>query len=206
MTTTTSAPPGHAQETFDEQGSPSRKGSRRPSRRLLLGVVTLGALAAAAVLLSFAAFDGGERLELGKPKIVSVEQLSSYAENKGAPVYWAGPPAAGFQLELTEVRGGRVFVRYLAADAQAGDPRPAFTTVGTYVSNGAYDTTKGAKDRQGAVLSDRGSDGVVLYYKKAPTNVYIAKPGDPNRLVEIYAPGGQAAQQLATSNQVVPVK
>ena len=207
MTTTTTAPPAHAEETFDGQSSSSRKPRRRrPSRRLLLGVVTLGALAAAAVLLFFAAFDGGERLELGKPKVVTIEQLRSYAEKKGAPVYWAGAPAAGFKLELTEVQGGRIFVRYLSADAEAGDPRAAFTTIGTYVSNGAYATTKGAVSREGAVLDDRGADGVVLYYKKAPTNVYVAKPADPNRLIEVYAPSGPGAQALAASSQIAPVK
>ena len=206
---TATTPTRPTEAPFDAEQGSAPAGSRRRGpigRRLVLGVLTLGALAAAAVLLFFAAFDNGEQLEIGKPKVVTVEQLRSYAENKGAPVYWAGPPAAGFKLELTEVKGGRTFVRYLTADAQAGDPRPAFTTIATYVSSGAYATTKGAATREGAVLSDRGSDGVVLYYKKAPANVYVAKPSDPNRLIEVYAPAAQAAQALAASDQLAPVR
>ena len=35
-------------------------------------------------------------------------------------------------MELSETGKARVYVRYLAEGAEAGDPRPAFLTVDTY--------------------------------------------------------------------------
>lgn len=176
-------------------------GSRRRLVALAVAVVAAAAVAAALLLNG----GGAERLEIGKPRAVSAAQLSSYAESAGRPVYWAGDAAAGFKLELTEAPGQRVFVRYLTADAKAGDPRAAFTTVATYPMQDAYGRLEDSADRAGAVEGKTSGGAITLYYKKAPENVYVAHPGS-DRLVEVFAPQEGAALQLATSPSLVEVR
>ena len=189
-------------ETRDNGATPAP----RRRRNLILGIA-LAAVAAVVVVvvLLVSGNDNSDRLVLGQPREVSAKQLSSYARAAGHPVYWAGPAASGFKLELTEVRGQRVFVRYLTADAKAGDPRAAFTTVATYPMKGAYDQLKSSTSRPGAVQGKTPNGGLTLYYKKAPSNVYVAQPGS-DYLIEVFAPQPHAALQLAQSNQLVPVR
>ena len=177
-----------------------------PAQRRRLLVVALIAVVAAAVV-AVVLLTGGEadRLEVGKPRIVSEAQLTSYAEDANRPVYWAGEAADGFKLELTEAQGQRVFVRYLPSSAKAGDPRAEFTTVATYPMEGAYEQLQSSVDRPGAVQGKTGDGGITLYYKKAPSNVYVAHPG-VDRLVEVFAPDASDAQELAGSPLIVPVK
>src|SRR3954469_23177417 len=93
---------------------------RLPVWAIALAVVAIGGVVAAALLLGK---DDSKpnRLELGKPRVVSSGDLTSYARSGNRTVFWAGPPATGYKLELTEVRGARVFVRYLTSAAKAGD-------------------------------------------------------------------------------------
>jgi hypothetical protein len=136
---------------------------------------------------------------------VSAAQLSSYAKSANRPVFWAGPAAENFKLELTEVRGQRVFIRYLTADAKAGDPRAAFTTVATYPMKDAAGQLKSFESRPGAVAGEAAGGATTLYYKKAPSNIYVAHP-DSDYLVEVFAPEPRAALQLAQSDQLVQVR
>jgi hypothetical protein len=197
MSTATSAPT-----------APSETRSRSlGSRRTKIALIAALAIVAAAVAL-FLLFREGEkapdRLVLGKPKIVSPADLSSYAHSTGRPVYWAGPAAAGFQLELTEVRGGRTFVRYMPAGVRVGDPRPSFITVATYPLANAYARTRTAGRRPGAVLRRSATGAAVLHYRKAPSNVYVANPG-VDSLIEVFAPQPRVAQRLARSGSIAPL-
>jgi hypothetical protein len=174
------------------------------SRRARIALVAALAIAAAAVLLFELVRDGDnapDRPALGQPRIMSAAELSSYAHSVGRPVYWAGPAQTGFQLEFTEVRGGRTFVRYLPAGVRAGDPRPSFTTVATYQLARAYASTSAAGRRPGAVLRRTAAGAAVLYYRKAPANVYVAYP-NVDSLIEVFAPQPRAAQRLARSQSI----
>ena len=167
----------------------------------------LAALVAVAVAVTLLASRGDEapgQVVLGEPRIVSAEELSSYARSVKRPVYWAGAAAAGFKIELTEVRGGRVYIRYLTAQAQAGDPRAAFTTLATYPMRGAYEQLRSASRRRGAVFGKTASGGATLHYRRAPSNVYLAQPG-ADHLVEVFTPEPRAAQRLAASADVAQV-
>jgi hypothetical protein len=187
-----------------DQGPSRRIGFRRPSAWVLaIVVVVIAAGVAAALLLT--GDSKPQRLELGKPRIVSSGELSSYAHLGNRTAFWAGPPATGYKLELTEIRGTRIFVRYLTADAKAGDPRAAYTTVATYPMTNAYARIRAAASRKGAVESNTSGGAVTLYYKKSPTNVYVARPG-LNYLVEVFAPQSNAALQLAGSPSLTQVK
>ena len=185
--------------------APARK--RRPSRPPLwaglIGVAVIVAVAVAAFLLLRG--DDGVKLTLGKPRVVSASQLSSYARDNNRTIDWAGAAASGFKLELTEITGHRVYVRYLSSGAQAGDPRPAFTAIGTYPMQDALTKLRAASSRPGAVAGTLSGGGVTLYYKKRPTNVYVARPGS-NVLVEVFAPQAGAALQLARSSTLSQVR
>ena len=182
----------------DETPSPKR---RRPLL-LALGLLLVAGVVAAVVLLTSG---DSEELTLGEPKIVSAGELSSYAESANRPVYWGGAPSGGFKLELTEVKGQRVFVRYITADAKAGDPRPAFTTVATYPMKDAQARLESFKDRPGSVEGEGAGGAITLHYKKAPSNVYVAPPNS-DYVIEVYAPEPSAAQQLAKSATLAAVK
>jgi hypothetical protein len=177
-------------------------------RRRWLLAAAVAAIAVIAVVIALVASGGGktDRLVLGKPREVSAAELASYAKAVDPrPVYWAGPAASGFKLELTEVRGQRVFVRYLTSAAKAGDPRAAFTTVATYPMKGAAGQLKSFSSRKGAVEGSAPGGGVTLYYKKRPSNVYLAGPGS-DYLIEVFAPQPKTALALARSSQVAPVR
>jgi hypothetical protein len=135
----------------------------------------------------------------------SSEQLRSFAAAQGHAVYWAGA-LPGRKVELTEKRGGDVFVRYLSADAPIGDPRREFTTVATYpLRVGAFDVAMSAARKEGMVSRKTRAGGVAVWSRRRPTNVYLAYPAS-TLLVEVYDPSAQQAQHLALSGDVRPVR
>lgn len=182
--------------------TPAPRRSRRPWA-IGLALLVVAAIAAAVVLIA----TGGksDTLVLGQPRIVSSGELSSYAQSANHPVYWAGAAASGYKLELTEVRGQHVFVRYLTKNAKAGDPRAAFTTIGTYPMKGAAAQLHSFAIRPGAVAGTGAGGATTLYYKKRPSNVYVAQPGT-DYLIEVYAPGLKGALKLAKSSLLTQVK
>src|SRR3954471_17006471 len=193
---------------------PEQPLNRRPAeptrRRIpLWAYAAIAAAIAAVAVVAFLVFGSSSddvKVEPGKPRVVTAEQLSSYVKSEHRTAFWAGPAASGFKLELTEVRGPRVFVRYLSSGAQAGDPRAAYTTVATYPMADAYNKIRAASKRPGAVASQVPSGGAMtLYYKKTPSNVYVARPGS-NFLVEVFAPQPRAAYELAGSSQLVQIR
>ena len=183
-----------------EAGTPAAK-RRRPRWLLPILVLAVAAVAAVTVLLLSG---GDDKPTAGEPRVVSTSELSSFAHDAGRPVYWSGAPASGFKLELTEGKGDQIYVRYLSNDAKAGDPRAAFTTVATYPVQGAYDKLGGSADNPGAVSGKGASGSRTLYYKKAPSNVYVALPGS-DYLIEVFATEPSAALQIAQSQSLVQV-
>jgi hypothetical protein len=185
--------------------APDNGGAANRRRRLprwipVAAVLAIAAVVAAAVLLT----RGDDTPALGEASVVSAEKLSSLADTSDTPVFWAGDAADGFKLEFTEVRGGRVYVRYLTADAKAGDPRPAFTTVATYPMQGAFEQLRESADNPGAVSGNGAAGATTLYYRKAPSSVYVAQPGS-DHLIEVFAPQPSAALEIASSPSLVQV-
>jgi len=188
----------------DTPATPSA-GAGRSRRGLLIGAAAVLAIAAAVVIALLVVGKSGPDLKLGEPSVVSTSDLSTFAKDAKQPVYWAGAPAAGFKLELTEVKGERVFVRYIPTSAKAGDPRPAYTTIATYPMKGASDQLKEFATRPGAVEGEGAGGATTLYYRKAPSNVYVAPPNS-DYLIEVFAPEPTAALQVAEADALVQVK
>ena len=138
------------------------------------------------------------------PRIVETSDLSDAAEDLGHPIYWAGE-RPDTKLELAESDAGRVSVRYLNEDAEAGARSNDFMTVATYpVADAAAALRRGAANRANAELA-RGDDGaVVLIDPDTPGSVRLAYPGSDQQ-VELYSPDVEESIRLATSGTIRPV-
>jgi hypothetical protein len=166
------------------------------------------AVAAAALVVAWLALGGADSstptTSGSGPRIVTVPQLENLARALGRPVYWAGPKK-GFELELTEASGGRIFVRYLPVGVRPGDPRPDFLSVGTYARKHALADLELASRQPTMFSTGTPGGGLVVLDSRKPTNVYFADPGQPSQ-VEVFAPSGVTARSLVLSGRITPVR
>ena len=139
-----------------------------------------------------------------EPEIVAATEVPEFVAGQGKPVYWLGE-RPGAKYELTESPSGRVYIRYLTGDAEAGDERADFMTVATYPSaDGIAELRRAAREQEGAELG-RTDDGAVLLVDPAsPNNAHLAYPG-PNLQIEVYSPVPGQALRLASKGAVQPV-
>jgi hypothetical protein len=161
-----------------------------------LKTIRLGAVAAAVigvVLLAWLVLGGDddEGSQANEPQAVSVEDLQEEAGSSQVPVYWAGPQA-GTTYELTETSDGSVYVRYLAEDAEIGDPSPDFLTVATYPLENGYARVLAAAEEKGAETEELPNGGLALVDADRPSSVYLAYEGEPYQ-VEVYDPSPDRA-------------
>ncbi len=169
--------------------------------------VLLGVLAAAlvAVLAISLLSDGDEEVSLtvGEPEIVSVSQLEAYAEDADRPIYWVGEePDTDF--ELTETEGGRVYVRYLPAGAEAG-VEDEYLTVGSYaVDDASAALEKTAREDESKEVARSDGGAVVLIDRDAGSNVHLAGEDDDVQ-IEIFSPVPREALRLAKDDRAQPV-
>jgi hypothetical protein len=176
------------------------------SRRALWGAVAILALAIliGALLATGAFTEASRETPRGAPREVSVQELRDLSGQSRYPVYWAGA-LLGRRLEVTEDRTGNVYVRYLTGDAVVGDRRPAFTTVGTYPFEGAYEEVRQRAKGRGMTSRSAPGGGLAAWSVEAPSSVYLAYPGS-EVLVEVYDPDPRQAGQLALAGEVGPVR
>jgi hypothetical protein len=178
------------------------------NRWLVVAVATLLVLVAVALLVWLLAVrddDSGTTTTKKTNAVAATQQeLKQVAAEVGHPVYWAGP-AAGRTYELTRTRDGRIFIRYLPEGTDVGDPRPKFTTVGTYPSPTAFATLERGAKRKDATAYRFQSGAIAVTYAKTPSSVYFAFPTSPY-LVEVFDPSPARAVKLVTSGQVKLIK
>ncbi len=139
-----------------------------------------------------------------QPVTLSEDELVQVAEDVGHPVYWIGPQE-GAELEVTQLKDGRVYVRYLEKGAEAGDPRPQFFTVGSYPLDDPYQALKDVSEQVGAIVESTPDDELVVTNENTPNSVYIASK-DSEVQVEVYDPDPDRALEIATSGAVRPVE
>lgn len=189
----------------------ARRGQRHPAgtvytalrflraRSLALAAAVGLALTAAGVLLAGAETGRGR----GEPTETSVAQLRALAEEADAPIYWAGT-APGTHFEVTQTRGGKVFVRYLPPNVKVADTRAAFLTVGTYPYRRAYAIADKSSRQKGMARAPAPAGGLAVWSEKRPSNVYVAYPGS-DLLIEVFSPKASAARRLVLDGDVGPV-
>lgn len=189
----------------DDPTSEKPKAAGKPDVRI--GAVLAGALVL--ILLGWLLFhDGGDdsSKESGGEgaAVANVDDLRAIAEETGAPVYWAGEQE-DTELEVTQAEdGNRVYVRYLTGDAEAGDPRADFLTIGSYAFKDAAAALRKQAQAPGGVLEAAPGGGTVYYNEERPQSVYLAYP-DVDVEVEVYDPDPERALELVTGGKVLPV-
>jgi len=137
------------------------------------------------------------------PALGSEADLATLAGKLHHPVFWAGDQP-DTRLEITDTKDGRVYARYLTGDAEVGDPRPGFLTVGTYPFKDAFGALEKAAKESGATVQHGDNGALIVTNKSRPTSVYIAYP-DQDLQIEVYDPSPERALSIATSGDVTPV-
>jgi len=184
---------------------PAPKASRAVAVRVGAALAVVLAIGFAAWLFAFGDHSSSAATESDtKAVLVSEQGLGEIAAQAHHPVYWAGPIAAT-SYELTTTTDGRIYVRYLPAGVEVGDPRPIYTTVGTYPQANAYGVLKRTSKRSGEKAVDTTRGALVVTNTKTPTSVYFAFKNSPY-LVEVFNPSAWKALQLTLSGQIRPVR
>lgn len=171
-----------------------------------------GAALALALLVGVVAWlatrDGGTEpaapAATDEARIVAEEELADFAATAGYPVYWAGPPAAGGQLELTELSGGGALVRYLEEGEEPGASPAGRVAIGSYPLADPGGAVRSIAGRPGAIERRLPGVGEVVASPREGTSAYFADPTNAVQ-VEVYAPTLARALGLLRSGRVRPV-
>jgi hypothetical protein len=137
------------------------------------------------------------------PETASLSDIQALARVAGHSIYWAGPES-GVTYELSELKDGRIFVRYLPAGVDVADPH-AYQTIGTYPVTDAFAAVTTISQEPGATTLSVPNGGIATVDPKHPTSVYIAFRGSKVE-IEVFAPSPKQASQLVTSGAIVPVR
>jgi len=167
----------------------------------LLAVLSVALIAAVAV---WVLRDDSSAPAADEPTAMSASELSDFASEQDAPVYWLGE-RTNASYELTDSESGRIYIRYLTGDADAGDERAKFITIATYPSkDGVAALRKAAREENGAKLGKTDDGAVLLIDPASPNNAHLAYR-DANLQIEIYSPVPGEALRLAARGDVEPV-
>jgi hypothetical protein len=138
------------------------------------------------------------------PTAASPDRLRSLAKDVNHPIYWIGP-AANTTYELTKTESGRIYVRYLTNGVAIGSKNPSYTFIGTYPFPDAYKALQGLAKKSADESFSAPADGLAVYAKSVPTNIYLAYPGS-NVQIEVYDPSPSHARSLIREGRVAPVQ
>jgi hypothetical protein len=167
----------------------------------LLAVLSVALIAAVAV---WVLRDDDSSPAVDEPTAMSASEISDFAAEQDAPVYWLGE-RSNADYELTDSGSGRIYIRYLTDGADAGDERAKFITVATYPSkDGVAALQKAAREENGAKLGKTDDGAVLLIDPASPNNAHLAYRG-ANLQIEIYSPVPGEALRLAARGDVEPV-
>jgi hypothetical protein len=174
-------------------------------------VIRIAAIVASVLALALLTGCGGsgsdssssQSTDTNAAEIVSADSLRETA-SEATPIYWAGEQD-GTELELSRPSKDRTYVRYLTGNAEAGDKRADFLTVGTYAQPSAVASLRRQSKRSGGTLGHAPGNATVYYDRSNPQSVYLAYPGAPVE-VEIFDPSFKRALRMVESGQVVAVE
>ncbi len=172
-----------------------------PAARAALAI--LGIAIVAVAIWFFAIRDDDSSAAVG-PEGVTPAELADFASDQEIPVYWTGEEPAT-TLELTRTETGSIFVRYLDAGTEIGDPAADFRSIGSYPVADAYGVTTALSKREDVIVGKSEDGALVVTLKSRPESVYLAYPGT-NVQIEVYDPDAREAMDLATSGRVIPVQ
>ena len=131
--------------------------------------------------------------------IVSVDELMSATKDLGFPIYWNGK-MKGTNIELTVLTEGKVYVRYLPKDVEAGSQDP-YLTVATYYDTDAIGRVQSLGSTTGAKYVNYKGGAVAASASESDSNIYFAFPGNP-ALYNIYSPDPKIAWDSLDSGTI----
>ena len=137
----------------------------------------------------------------GPAALASADGLKVLSGALKQPIYWAGSAPAATTYELTRLKNGSIYVRYLPRGTVAGSRSP-YLTIGTYPLRDAFGATSVTARQKSSVIVPV-KNGIAFYSTQRPTSVYIAFKGTDYQ-VEIFDPS--AAQALATVSRIAAVR
>jgi hypothetical protein len=150
------------------------------------------------------------------PQPTSADELRRLSATASQPIFWLGEQPRT-KLELTRTATGRIFVRYLPASAQIGDPSLAYPFVATYKYPRAFEAVQKAAGTGGSVVRKLPAGGLAVQSRRGPElvratrqplpapPVFLAYPGS-DFLIEVYDRSTDRALGLVTSGRVRPVR
>jgi hypothetical protein len=199
----------------DERAAGKRREEKGASRKLGVRKLRLGfagLLVVAAIVIAAIALLGGDSSDDssggakgGDAVALSAPQLLARVSELDRPAFWVGPRAGTDSYELSTTLDGRVYVRYLTGNAQAGDPRPDFLTVGAYPVPEAKQALEDAAKSAEAGQTLSRHEGYEALSASEATNAYVVFDNQPEVQIEIFSPQPGEAAQLATSGTLKPV-
>jgi hypothetical protein len=163
-----------------------------PSAQLALLVAGLLGGAAAMVGLALELRDGALP---AAPAATTEADLQRLSDELGRPVFWLGP-AEGRTLELSRTETGRVFLRYLPANAPVDPAGARYPTVATYPVKNAYGVAVVGAQRSGGLVTALPDGGALITYVTRPRSAYYVRRG-VDAQVEVFDPHpGRAAKRV----------
>jgi hypothetical protein len=177
-------------------------------QEIRVGAVIAVALAIGIVVWLVAIRGGGSNSSKNNsatiaPSAASADRLRELANDSGHPVYWIGP-AANTTYELTKTASGRIFIRYLTNGAAIGT-QTSYTFIGTYPFPDPYGTLQQLAKQPTDVSFPAPADGLAVYAKDRPTNIYLAYPGSKVE-IEVFDPSPSRARSLIREGRIAPVQ
>jgi hypothetical protein len=173
--------------------------------RFRIGAVVVLALAAALILWLVLRDSGSESSTSSTTTAAheaTASEVNGLAASVGHPVFWLGPKSDS-KYEVTQNKGGPIYIRYLPADAKIGVKDP-YTTVATYPFPGAYKALQDSAKKAKVTPVPIADKGIVVPDKNYPPSVHVAYPGVDYQ-VEVFDPTAGAALQAVTTGQLVVI-
>jgi hypothetical protein len=133
------------------------------------------------------------------PEIVRSSDIRKAASTVGHALYWAGEKA-NQQLEMTIIRNGSVYIRYLPLGAKAGTKKQSFTVV-TFSDVNGYSHVQSSARQAGAISAADSGGAVVVESSKKSLNAYFAYKNYPIQ-IEVFTPTPGKAWDLIQTGQI----
>lgn len=195
---------GENVEERDRQGAGDGVDVNRVRHWVLAGLIAAGVVVLAIVI--FGGDSGDDSSSAGEAEseavALSEAELLAQASGLGGPAWWVGPREDTESYELTTTEDGRIYIRYLTGDAEAGDESAEFVSVGTYpLADAKAALQRSATESGGTVEREQGFDLLV----GENDNAYVVFDDEPGVQVEIYSPEPGEAEQLARDGELQPL-
>jgi hypothetical protein len=137
-------------------------------------------------------------LTVGKPTIVTEQQLRQYGADNGT-VYWAGAEADQ-EYELTRSSAGATFIRYLPKGVKAGSEQK-YLTVATYPEENGYSLLQESVNSKTLTAQKTKSGALVVINPQTVQSTYFSFP-KANFQVEVFSPTSDQSKDLVLQGKI----